>query len=180
MPIRPHRREDAPRVGDILAAGWAQAYGAFMPAAFFAPRIDPAYRRAEIAGWFDSFDPATEGVVLVAELDGEVAGFIHVEPGDKGDLGATGVVNLLYVDPARQGRGIGRQLMAAGARWHLEQQAGPLVLSAYRHNPFRHAYAAMGGVEAGTMTHRIADTEVASVLYLWAHPERLAATGTRF
>lgn len=174
MTIRPHQRADADRIAEILAAGWRQAYGAFMPAAFFAPRADAAWRRPEIAGWLDDdFDPAAEAI-FVAERDGEVAGFIHMEAGDKGGLGATGLVNLLYVDPAVQGRGIGRALMAAGAAWHLAQHPGPLALSAFRDNPYRAFYSRIGGIEAGQASHTIEGVEIRSVLYLWADPGVLA------
>ncbi len=173
MLIRPHQRTDVDRIAAILAAGWKQSYAHFMPAAFLLPRIDPAHRKAEIAAWLDGdFNPGTEAI-FVAEDAGSVLGFIHMELGDKGDLGATGIVNLLYVDPPAQQRGIGRQLMAAGARWLLATAPGPLVLSAFIDNPARHAYAAMGGAEAKRVVATIIDTPVESALYLWADPRAL-------
>ena len=117
MHIRALRRTDADRIAEILAAGWAQAYSRFMPADILQPRIDPERRKIEIAEWLDDeFDPAVEAL-FVAENERGVGGFIHMELGDKGGLGATGIVNLLYVDAALQGRGVGRALMASGARW---------------------------------------------------------------
>ena len=170
MPVRPHLRSDVDRIAEILAAGWAQAYAAFMPPGFFAPRSNPDYRRSEIAEWLDTdFDPASEAL-FVAEEEGRVVGFIHMVLGDKADLGAAGFVNLLYVDRHMQRRGVGRALMSAGAAWLIQQRPGPLVLSAYRDNPFRHAYAAMGGHEARQVTHIIEAREIVSVLYLWTDP----------
>jgi GNAT superfamily N-acetyltransferase len=99
-----------------------------------------------------------------------------MELGDKGGLGATGIVNLLYVDPPAQGRGIGRALMGEGARWLGGKVAGPMVLSAYELNPFRHAYRAMGGREAARLTSRFGTHKLASVLYLWDYPRNLVAT----
>jgi GNAT superfamily N-acetyltransferase len=170
MLIRPHRRSDADRIAEILAAGWKQSYSHFMPTAFLAPRIDPDWRRKEIAGWLDEdFDPANEAI-FVAEHDAAVIGFIHMELGDKGDLGATGIVNLLYVDEAAQRRGAGRKLMAKGAQWLLDTKPGPLVLSAFDDNPSRFAYEAMGGVAAKRITSEISGEAIGSVLYLWPDP----------
>lgn len=173
MLIRPHRREDADRIAEIIADGWKQSYSHFMPAAFLAPRIDPDWRRTEIAGWLDEdFDPAQEAI-FVAEDDGRAIGFIHMEFGDKGDLGATGIVNLLYVDEASQKRGAGRMLMAEGARWLLGSKPGPMVLSAFDGNPSRFAYDAMGGVAAKRVTSDVYGEAIGSVLYLWPDPKVL-------
>lgn len=170
MLIRPHRRDDANRIAEILAAGWKQSYSHFMPAALLAPRIDPEWRRAEIAGWLDEdFDPLLEAI-FVAEVDGAAVGFIHMELGDKGNLGATGIANLLYVDEHAQRRGAGRRLMAEGARWLLDTKPGPLVLSAFDGNPSRFAYDAMGGVAARQVTSDVYGEPVRSVLYLWPDP----------
>jgi GNAT superfamily N-acetyltransferase len=148
MLIRPHRRDDADRVAEILAAGWKQAYSHFMPPSFFAPRIDPVRRRAEIATWLnDEFQPDEEAL-FVAEVDGAILGFINMILGDKAGTGSAGYVNLLYVEPSQQRRGIGRALMSEGARWLSVRTAGPLALSAYADNPHRFAYDAMGGVAA--------------------------------
>ena len=170
MRIRPHARTDADRIADILAAGWQQAYAHFMPPTFLAPRIDPAYRRSEIADWLDTdFDPATEAL-FVAEDDGTITGFIHMELGDKGDVGATGHVSLLYVDPGLQRRGTGRALMSGGASWLLSRAPGPLALSAFADNAHRFAYNALGGLEAKRLKPVIDGAEVEAVIYLWPDP----------
>jgi GNAT superfamily N-acetyltransferase len=169
MIIRSHCRADAGRIGEILADGWRDTYAAFMPADYLARQSDRAGRRAEIVDWLHGeFDPANEAI-FVAEQD-EAMGFIHMELGDKGELGATGIVNLLYVDLGRRGHGAGRALMAAGARWLLDAQPGPLVLSAFELNPSRGFYRALGGIEAKRLTHSIAGRDIVSVLYFWPDP----------
>jgi GNAT superfamily N-acetyltransferase len=168
--IRPHRRDDADRIAEILAAGWRQAYSHFMPRSFLAPRIDPAYRRAEVAEWLDDeFEPDNEAV-FVAEEAGAVRGFIHMILGDKGDVGATGHVSLLYVDPAQQRRGTGRALLAAGARWLAATSPGPLALSAFADNTHRFAYDAMGGIDVKHLLPLIDGMAVETVIYLWPDP----------
>ena len=169
MIIRSHCRADAGRIGEILADGWRDTYAAFMPADYLARQSDRARRRAEIAEWFHGeFDPANEAI-FIAEHD-EAVGFIHMELGDKGELGATGIVNLLYVDRGRRGNGAGRALMEAGARWLLEARPGPLVLSAFELNPGRGFYGALGGIEARRLTHSIAGRDIVSMLYFWPDP----------
>lgn len=173
MLIRLHRREDADRIAEILAAGWKQAYSRFMPASFLTPRIDPAYRKAEIAEWLDvEYEPETE-TLFVAEEDREVIGFIHMILGDKGEVGATGHVSLLYVDPPQQGRGAGRMLMAAGARWLIAKAPGPLALSAFADNAYRIAYDKMGGTQVKRLRPLTDGIEVATVIYLWPDPKVL-------
>lgn len=170
MIIRPHRRSDADRIAELLADGWRDAYAEFMPAEYLARQADRARRRAEIAEWLDDeFDATTEAIFIAEEPD-DIVGFIHMELGDKGDLGATGVVNLLYVDATRHGRGIGRALMAAGANWLLDTQPGPLALSAFKLNPHRAFYTTLGGAESAEVRHIVAGTELVSVLYRWADP----------
>jgi GNAT superfamily N-acetyltransferase len=173
MQVRAHWRNDADAIADILAEGWRLAYSDFMPEAFIAPRSDPLWRRAEIAGWLDTdFDPNSEAI-FVAEQEGQILGFVHMTQEDKGDLGAAGCVNLLYVRSSAQRRGVGRALMSAGAAWLHATRPGPLVLSAYRDNPYRAAYTALGGREVAEVTHEIAGSPITSVLYLWDDPRRL-------
>lgn len=174
MIIRPHNRADSDRIAEILAAGWKQSYSHFMPQAFLLPRINPEQRKAEIAGWLDE-DFGEEGpeAIFVAEENGEILGFIHMELGDKGGLGASGIVNLLYVDPPAQKRGIGKQLMAVGVRWLLDTKPGPLALSAFIGNQNRFAYNALGGVEAKRVVSKIYDEDIESALYFWADPKVL-------
>ena len=181
MHIRPHRRDDADAIADILAAGWRDAYAGFMPPAVLAPRSDPAFRRAEIAAWLDTdFDAASEAV-FVAEAAGTVVGFIYMILGDKGGVGATGHASLLYVAALAQRRGVGRALLGAGAAWLLAMAPGPLALSAFAQNPYRFAYDAMGGREAKRLTAPVGDgaATLESVIYLWDDPRPLVAAQER-
>jgi GNAT superfamily N-acetyltransferase len=170
MIIRPRRAADAARIAEILADGWRDTYGGFMPADYLARQSDRTKRYGEIVEWLaNEFDPANEAIFM-ADADGEATGFIHMALGDKGQLGATGIVNLIYVDRGAQGRGAGRALMASGAQWLLETRPGPLALSAFEANPSRGFYDALGGRAAKRVTHTIAGSELASVLYLWPDP----------
>lgn len=175
MIVRAHRRTDADRIAEILAAGWKYAYGGFLPDGVLATHTDPGYRQAEIAQWLDGeFDPMNEAI-FVAEDGGAVSGFIHIELGDRDELGATGVVNLIYVDPEMLGRGLGRALMGAGARWLMERRPGPLALSAFEQNSSRSFYNRLGGIEAKRIHRELWGSSIETVLYLWPQPDILFA-----
>ena len=174
MLVRPHRRNDADRIAEILADGWRDTYAEIVPVEHLAYQSDRVRRRGEIAAWLDDFHDGAEAI-FVAERDGKVVGFIHMELGNKADLGSSGYVNLLYIDRVAHGQGIGRQLMSAGATWLIENAPGPLVLSAFELNPYRAFYAALGGREVKRVLNDIPGAKVWSVLYLWPDPSVLVA-----
>lgn len=72
-------------------------------------RTDPDGLREAIA------DPAQ--VILLAERDGDLIGCVSVT--DRGE--GLGYLGLLSVDPARQGGGLGRKLIAAAEAWAVER-----------------------------------------------------------
>lgn len=176
MLIRPHRRNDADRIAEVLADGWRDTYAAIVTPEYLDYQSDRVRRRSEIAAWLDDFNEGAEAI-FVAEREGEVVGFIHMELGNKASLGSSGYVNLLYIDKAAHGRGIGKHLMSAGARWLVESEPGPLVLSAFELNPHRAFYAALGGIEVKRVLNDISGAKVWSVLYLWPDPSVLVLAG---
>jgi ribosomal protein S18 acetylase RimI-like enzyme len=72
---------------------------------------DPRFWEDRVAGWLRR-DP--EGALL-AEVDGAVAGFMlgEVRRGEFGLAEPTGWIEVLGVDPALHGRGVGRALAEA-------------------------------------------------------------------
>lgn len=177
--IRPHRLSDAAAIGAILADGWRQAYAGFMPAERLRTHGDRTHRAAEMAEFLaDEFDPSNEAI-FVAEVDGGLVGFIHLVLEDKADLGAQGSINLLYVDEAVQGQGVGRDLIVAGAAWFAERVTGPIAVSAFAENPFGGFYAHIGGAEVLRRQHEIAGSTLESVIYLWPNATALAEGAAR-
>jgi GNAT superfamily N-acetyltransferase len=112
MPItlRPAVLPDCPTLAEIHAEGWRTAYASFMPADFLA-RLDPARDEQWFQEWV--FNPQKPAVAYVAEVDGEIVGFIFAGPEDDENPGSVGEIYKLFIRPAWQGRGLGQQLMDA-------------------------------------------------------------------
>jgi len=58
-----------------------------------------------------------EDAVLVAEVDGEVAGWIHVSALHSLEMDPCAMIQGLVVDASRRGGGIGAALVEAAAEW---------------------------------------------------------------
>jgi GNAT superfamily N-acetyltransferase len=91
--IRAARSDDAVAVAGVHARAGRAAWSGFLGDVLAEPDL-PVWRDRVAADGF-----------LVAERDGVVVGFARADVG-------TGEVALLYVDPAEQGRGTGRRLLA--------------------------------------------------------------------
>ena len=87
--------------------------------------------------------------MYVAERAGALVGFSYLGPDDEDDP-ATGLLNAIHLDPAEQGRGVGRALMvdaldamrarglaAGGALGAPGQRPRPRLLPARRLDPDR-------------------------------------------
>jgi RimJ/RimL family protein N-acetyltransferase len=95
MLIRPGTPDDAEAAARLHVESWAATYTLAGPT--LEQRLD-LHRRF----------PAS----FVAEVDGEIAGFVGVGPSRDPD--AEGELYTIYVDPAHWGTGVGRELMRAG------------------------------------------------------------------
>lgn len=105
----------------------------------------------------DGFGPRPEFRVLLAELDGEPAGYALFHPTWSTEVGEPGFyVYDLYVREAARGRGVGRALMAAVARLAKAEGRSFLWWSSKPWNRVARAfYAGLGGVEEESRAHAI-------------------------
>lgn len=105
--VRPARKEEADRIGEIVRAAWAELRDG-IPPVVFAAYVEES---ADVAARWD------EAEVLVAEHGGQLAGTIthYADAGREGLGFPSGWAGFrtLAVDPARRGRGIGRRLLGA-------------------------------------------------------------------
>ena len=84
-----------------------------------------AFWRIDAAGLDEALDATARSVLLgVRDPSGILAGFAVV-----GVTGRMGYLQRAAVDPARQGRGVGRSLTRASARWARSHGADALLLN---------------------------------------------------
>jgi ribosomal protein S18 acetylase RimI-like enzyme len=124
--VRRAQAEDVPALGR-LGALLMRTHYAFDPARFMAPGDDPEGGY----GWFlgtQLRDP--EVVVLVAERDGAVVGYVYagLEPQSWKDLReASGFIHDIVVDASARRGGVATMLLEAAIEW-LREKGAPRVL----------------------------------------------------
>lgn len=109
--IRPAQPEDAAAVARVHIAGWQEAYAGLLPHDFLAGLPESFDRRRRF--WEETARTlGGRGVFFVADIGGEVGGF--VQGGESRDHPNEGVgeITAIYLLPAHWGKGIGRQLFA--------------------------------------------------------------------
>jgi ribosomal protein S18 acetylase RimI-like enzyme len=110
---------------------------------FLAP-LDPDKARA----WWATF-PEQGVILLVAEVEGRIAGTVQLQPGESENGAHRGDVCKLLVHPVMRRRGIARALMT-----HLEAEARAagkslLVLDTREGDPSNDLYRALGYQQVG-------------------------------
>jgi GNAT superfamily N-acetyltransferase len=130
-------------------AGWEAVRGLILEAfAFMRDRIDPPTSALRMTPTSMAADMAA-GALLLAEVDGALAGCAFVRP-----CGDALYIGKLAVRPDRQGNGVGRALVAAA-----REEAGRLGLAALELQTRieltenHAAFARMGFVQTGETAH---------------------------
>jgi RimJ/RimL family protein N-acetyltransferase len=123
MPVRRAREPDLPAVFDSFERTAAEGkwIGSELP-------LD---RTDRIARWRD-FIAGTEGVMLVAEVDGEIVGGSSLQW--IGHCG-TGLLGLgMWLDAPYRGRGLGTALLTESITWAKDNGAHKITLEVWPHN----------------------------------------------
>lgn len=100
---------DGPRIAEIHFEAWRRFYKRLVPAEVIEERTLEIRQRQ----WREKLaDPPEREIILVAEADGEVIGFMTGIPSPYPDRDAEKVVNLnaVYLDPARIREGVAAAL----------------------------------------------------------------------
>jgi GNAT superfamily N-acetyltransferase len=104
--IRTARSQDAVEIARIHVEAWRDAYAALLPPEYLA-RLDP---RIEAARWNRSASSRLENT-LVADADGEIAGYAIIGPARGQRTEPAGEIYALYVETDWREQGIGRALV---------------------------------------------------------------------
>jgi GNAT superfamily N-acetyltransferase len=155
--------EDASAIARVHTRSWQVAYAhAFPEEALNAISVE---RRADDwARWLGAVPP--RAAILVAEVNGDVAGFASVGSAREEDE-STGELYAIYVDPDRWGTGVGRALIAEAEQRLRSASFREAILWVLDDNPrARRFYEAAGWAHDGASkqdTHL--DTLVNEVRY---------------
>lgn len=137
--IRSPRPDDAAAIADVHVAAWKETYSDLLPGDYFSE----AYVAGRHRMWQHVLaQPRDDMAVRVAEVDGRIAGFAWVGPGE-GLAGETAprdrLLYAIYVLSAHHGTGIGQAL--------LDDTIGgdPAMLWVAKENPRAIAFYARNG-----------------------------------
>jgi GNAT superfamily N-acetyltransferase len=111
--------------------------------------------------------PPAGSVTYVAERDGEIVGFASGGRERSENPTYTGEVYALYLLPAHQGLGIGRQLVQAVVQALLAQGLESLLILVLQDNPARGFYERLGGRVVLETSFIIGDQVLPEVGYGW-------------
>jgi RimJ/RimL family protein N-acetyltransferase len=113
--VRPARVEDAAEIAAVHVASWQAGYRGLIPQDYL-DGLDPDVWSTRRIRRLEQIDWSREGCLVVADDDGQLAGFTHVGPArdDDTDPALIGEVYAIYLAPPAWDKGLGRELMTAG------------------------------------------------------------------
>jgi ribosomal protein S18 acetylase RimI-like enzyme len=107
--VRDATPDDATRIASVRAHTWQYAYAHVFPAEQLATLETD---EGATAWWARAItDPFPQMHVLVAEIRGEVVGFVNVGAAREEDVAGLGELFAIYVLPEASGQGVGQALM---------------------------------------------------------------------
>ncbi|MGV3487576.1 MAG: GNAT family N-acetyltransferase [Tuberibacillus sp.] len=133
MIIRDMRRSDIEAVRRVAARTWKDTYSAFIPEEIQEKVLKEAYSEEAMNERFEN------AIMLAAEINQVMAGYAFFSTDASGyEI----FLESLYVDPDFQGKGVGKQLIAAGLSKF--ETASVLSLTVYKGNPNFSFYVKQG------------------------------------
>jgi ribosomal protein S18 acetylase RimI-like enzyme len=147
---------DLPALAALAARTWSDAFGASVSPEDEATEL--AERRSEAFLAMTSDERTT----LVAEVEGELVGYVQV-----GD----GRLHRLYVESALQGQGIGRRLLEAALRHPRLAAATEVVLHVWEENERAvRLYESAGFERVGTTRFAVGAAELEDLVMVRRRP----------
>jgi GNAT superfamily N-acetyltransferase len=161
--IREARTEDSARIAELHVEGWRE-FRSFVPSEV----LDVRTVDSRTAEWSEFLAGDRTGTwTTVAERDGAVVGFASTRLLAEPDHGARSEIKNVFVDGAARGTGVGKRLLADAARWLAANGGEPIALYSFTENPYRGAYARLGGTVFGERPTDWGGIVVPETGYIW-------------
>nr|WP_295110751.1 GNAT family N-acetyltransferase [uncultured Caulobacter sp.] len=167
-------RNDADAIADLHTRSRQIAYRGLYGDAFLEHELFDV-SRATWRARFETFDPATD-LILAAREGAEPVALAYASFRINPQVGC--LLDNLHVAPERKGGGLGTRLLAATARWLIEDHAGaPLYLEVYAANAAAIAFYRRKGGALDTVYQETVPGggEVEVLRFRWTNPAVLLA-----
>jgi GNAT superfamily N-acetyltransferase len=162
--IRPARLDDAPAIARVHVDTWRSTYRGIVPDA----TLDGLSYERRAERWRANLAAPTNGeTTFVAELQGEVVGWVGGGPARGDDSPTDGELWGIYLLKEHQGKGIGRQLFQAMVEHVLQLGHHSMMLWVLVDNPTRGFYDKMGGRPADVQLIEIGGVSIPEIRYIW-------------
>lgn len=140
MNIRNGIHSDADTISEIHSLCWREVYS-FMPEEVHQAR-SRHFRLKQWQRWFE--EQPDDETLLVLTNDQSVVGFALSKPNHDSDIPAVGEMHAGYILPEFRGGMSGPALMRGLATSMFERDLWPACIWAFRENPYRRFYTALG------------------------------------
>lgn len=173
MNIREAKLEDAAAIALVHVDSWQTTYRGLLPNEYIEKR---SYEK-RFQNWQKRLSTNNQAkadyFTYVAEVAGEIVGF--VDGGSiRGDCAIyTGEIYALYILKVYQRRGIGRSLIQVIASRLAQSGSTSIIIWVLEDNPAIQFYQALGGRRIGQKLIKISDLEFAEIAYGWIDTQDL-------
>ena len=160
--IRPAEREDADAIASVHQDSWRGAYAGLIPHRALNAMIG---RRG--SDWWSRVINRS-GAVMVAEMGGDIVGYVTYGRNRARQLTQQGEIYELYLMPEYQGIGLGTRLFDAARDALRSHGLKGLVIWALEDNEIAmRFYEGLGGRDVAEGTETFDDTTLKKVAYVW-------------
>lgn len=153
---------DVERIAEIHTECWREVYS-FMPAKVHAAR-GYHHRLKQWQEWFAV--PKANHALYVLLVSQTVVGFAVAKPNSDPGINALGEFHACYIIPSYRGGAAGPLAMMALAAFLNEQGLFPACIWAFRSNPYRRIYPALGCIPKIFRDRVIAGVSLPEIGYL--------------
>jgi GNAT superfamily N-acetyltransferase len=168
LTIRAATLEDAEKIAHVHVESWRSTYPGIVPEEYLAALSVSGRAIA----WREGM---TNGIAVhIAELNGEVVGFISGGPIREPIAPYDGELYAVYILQQAQGQGIGKALLQELARLLLGQGFASMAVWVLEQNPAKHFYMHTGAELLASKEIEIGGAVLADAAYGWPDLRSLA------